>query len=208
MTDLFFNLLSNYGVFVLFVSTLLSCLFVPIPSSLVMIAAGAFVASGDLALWSVLGAAYLGALIGDQVVYRVGRANGDWAITRLSRKPSRARMLARSQTILDRHGGIAVFLSTWAFAQISSCVNIIAGIAQLSPWRFFLWDAAGEVIWVGMYVGLGYIFSGQLETVITRVGQTSGVSVLAGAILVIGLLLRFRRSAGALSVNPGARDAD
>ena len=88
MTDLFFNLLSNYGVFVLFVSTLLSCLFVPIPSSLVMIAAGAFVASGDLALWSVLGAAYLGALIGDQVVYRVGRANGDWAITRLSRKPS------------------------------------------------------------------------------------------------------------------------
>ena len=148
MTNTFFELVSTYGALVIFASTFLSCLFLPIPSSLIMLAGGAFVASGDLSLLQVAGAAYVGAILGDQVGYRIGQAGGALAIARLSQHPGRARLVLRAQDVLDRHGGAAVFFSTWAVAQLGPWVNVIAGAVKLDPLRFTFWDAAGEAIWV------------------------------------------------------------
>jgi membrane protein DedA with SNARE-associated domain len=69
-------LVPEHGVPVLFVATFLSCLAVPIPSSLLMLAAGAFVASGDLAALPVAAAALGGAVLGDQLGYGIGHSGG------------------------------------------------------------------------------------------------------------------------------------
>ena len=57
MSDFFFYLVSHYGVFVIALTTVLSCLALPIPSSFGMLSGGAFVAAGELAMVEVLGAA-------------------------------------------------------------------------------------------------------------------------------------------------------
>jgi len=78
MTELFLSLVIQYGVIILFVTTFLSCIALPVPASLVMLAGGGFAANGDLSLAGVLGAAYLGAVLGDQAGFRIGRSGAVW----------------------------------------------------------------------------------------------------------------------------------
>ena len=190
MTDTFFDLVSTYGASVIFASTFLSCLFLPIPSSLIMLAGGAFVASGDLSLLQVAGAAYVGAVLGDQTGYRLGRAGGTIAIARLSQTPGRSRLISQAQGVLDRNGGVAEFFSTWAVAQLGPWVNVIAGAARLNALRFTLWDAAGEMIWVTIYVGAGYLFASQIEAAVEIIGSASGFLAAGVVTVVLALWLR------------------
>ena len=62
MTDVVLALVPHYGPWVLAIATFLSCLALPAPASLLMIAGGAFVASGDLSLVYTAGAAFAGAV--------------------------------------------------------------------------------------------------------------------------------------------------
>jgi membrane protein DedA with SNARE-associated domain len=44
-----------------------------------------------------------------------------------------------------------------------------------------LWDVVGEVIWVGLYVGIGYVFSNRVQAIGEILGNLSWV--------VVGLIL-------------------
>ncbi|NBT33764.1 MAG: DedA family protein, partial [Rhodobacteraceae bacterium] len=57
MTDTLLALVPTYGVWLIFGSVLLSCFALPIPSSILVMTAGGFAASGDLVLWQVVTAA-------------------------------------------------------------------------------------------------------------------------------------------------------
>ena len=67
MTEWLLELVPHYGTWLVAVVTFLSCLALPVPSSILMLAAGGFAASGDLMLWQVTGAALAGAILGDQI---------------------------------------------------------------------------------------------------------------------------------------------
>ena len=185
MTELFFSLVSTYGTLVIAVTTFLSCLALPIPSSLVMLAGGAFVASGDLNGWAVVAAAYGGAVIGDQVGYRAGRYGGPILEQRLARVPARAALLVRARAFVERWGVAGVFFSTWLVAPLGPWVNVAAGAAGMGAVRFTIWDALGEAVWVTIYVGLGYIFAANIGTLSALLGNA--VAALTAAALAVGL---------------------
>lgn len=159
MTDWLLALVPQYGVFLLAAGTFSSCLALPVPASILMIAAGGFVASGDLSLPASAGAALAGAVIGDQAGYLGGRWGGSWLIDRLR---SRAVPIAKASAALARRGGIAVFLSRWLVSALGPYVNLAAGAAGLSWLRFTLWGLLGEAVWVAIYIGTGFAFSGNL----------------------------------------------
>lgn len=64
-----FGLVADYGVWVLAVSCFLSCLLVPIPTSLLMLAGGAFVAAGDLDGGTAFAGAWMGAVLGLSLIH-------------------------------------------------------------------------------------------------------------------------------------------
>ena len=73
MSALALSLIADYGVPILFCVTFLSCLALPVPSSLLMLASGGFAATGDLSLTAVLLAAFIGAVLGDNSGYWLAR---------------------------------------------------------------------------------------------------------------------------------------
>ena len=178
MTETVFALVTAYGAYVIFASAFLSCLALPVPTSLMMLSGGAFAASGDLALWQVVAAAFTGAVLGDQTGYLIGRKGGQPLAARLSRNASRRAVLERAARLVDRHGGLGVFLSTWAVAPLGPWVNVIAGTTGLGWARFTFWDITGEMIWVTLYVGLGVVFASHIGTIATIAGNLVGI--LAG----------------------------
>ena len=76
VTDWLLALVPAYGLWLLASVTCLARLTLPVPCSILMLTAGGFVASGDLVLWQVLAAALSGAVLGDQIGYRIGLYGG------------------------------------------------------------------------------------------------------------------------------------
>lgn len=198
MSDVVLSLITEFGAYVIFASAFLSCLALPIPTSLMMLSGGAFVATGDLSLWTVGLAAYSGAILGDQAGFFLGRWGGAPLVTRLARTPARRAVLERARALIDRRGSAGVFLSTWLLAPLGPWVNFTAGATGFSWARFALWDILGETIWVSVYIGLGYAFSSSISTVADLLGNLVGllvaITVAAVMILWIRAILRQQRA--------------
>lgn len=186
-TEFIFALLSDFGPWVVFASAFLSCLALPIPTSLMMLAGGAFAAAGDLVLTEVVLAAFVGAVIGDQTGYAIGRFGGAPALAHLARNPARKTVLDKAHRFVDRRGSLGVFLSTWAVAPLGPWVNFAAGATGLGWLRFAIWDVLGETIWVTLYVGLGFGFASRVESLASLLGNSAGL--LAALVVAWGALV-------------------
>ena len=187
MTDILLSLVTTWGVAVIFASAYLSCLALPIPTSMVMLSGGAFVTTGDLAFINVFGAAWVGAVLGDQTGYFLGRYGGAPLVNRIARAPSRRKVLDQAGRLVDKRGTMGVFLSTWLFAPLGPWVNFIAGTVEFSWARFTVADVAGETVWVAIYTALGMSFATQIDAVAEIMGNVAGLLGALGAVIVLGL---------------------
>lgn len=198
MIEWLLALVPQYGLWLLAVCTYCSCLALPIPASMLMLAAGGFVSAGDLSLAGSVAAALGGAVIGDQTGYFGGRWIGTPLLGRLG---ARGAPVARAGAMLAARGGIAVFLSRWLVSALGPYVNLAAGAMELQWLRFTLWGVAGEAVWVGLYIGLGYVFTGNLEAAsavaFDMLGFLAAVVVALG--LGVGLVATIRSGARRLS---------
>lgn len=184
MSESIFAAVTAYGVWGVVLSAFLSCLLVPIPTSLMMLASGALAASGDLAPLPLIAGAFAGAVLGDQAGYTIGRKAGPPVLHWLNRAPTRRKVISRAERMVDRHGGLGVFLSTWLFAPLGPYVNIVSGATRLSWARFSLADLAGEAIWVNLYIWLGYGFAANIEEISQMMSDIIGLL----AAVAVGLL--------------------
>jgi membrane protein DedA with SNARE-associated domain len=154
-----------------------------------MLAGGAFVASGDLAAVPVVAAAFLGAVAGDQVGFRIGRLGGHRIEKWLKRSPARARALTRARSLVTRWGITGVFFSRWLVSPLGPWVNLIAGATGMSAGRFTVSGAAGEAVWVALYVGLGFLFAANLGALSYVLSNTVAAVTAAAVALGLGALL-------------------
>lgn len=192
MTEALLALVPTYGAWLLALTCFASCLALPLPASMLLLAAGGFAAAGDLSLPVSYAAALGGAAIGDQAMYAAGRRGGEGLVTRLR---GRGGPMAKAVGLLDRRGGIAVFLSRWLISALAPYVSLAAGAARLDWLRFTLAGLPGAAIWVGLYMGAGYVFTGNLEAASALALKALGF-VAAGAV-TLGLgwwLFRASRS--------------
>ncbi len=186
MTETILDLMTNYGVAILFIVTFLSCLCVPIPSSLMMLAGGSFAATGDLDITSTVAAAYLGAIAGDNTGYLLARMFGSRISNWLDTNPKRAKLRDGAKSYMDSKGPISIFLSCWLVAPLGPYINLVSGLTRYNWRKFAIWGAMGEVCWVGIYIGLGYSFSNQISTLASMLSNASGLIVALLAVVVLG----------------------
>jgi membrane protein DedA with SNARE-associated domain len=88
---------------------------------------------------------------------------------------------------MAQYGGVSVFLSRWLVAPLGPYVNYAAGLAGFAWARFAFWGAAGEVVWVTTYVGLGYLFADNIAAISSLLGNLSGF--LAALVVAAGLMI-------------------
>ena len=183
MTDQIIALVPTYGLTLLALIVFLSCLALPVPSSLVMLTSGSFAAAGDLALLPTFVVAWLAAVFGDQVGYLIGKQGGTRLLARLSDHPDRAALLGKAHHWIDKRGGPGVFFSRWLVSPLGPYVNFIGGATGLGWARFTIWGAGGELVWVSLYVGLGVVFAENIAAVAEVASDTSGI-LAAGFVTV------------------------
>ncbi len=190
MTETILAMVPDYGAAALFVIAAIACLGVPIPASLPLLMSGSFVASGELTLVTVLAAGVAGAVLGDQLGYLVGSLGGDRAVAWLSRRRTLAAALTRARSFSERWGTAGVFFTRWLVSPLGPAMNLLSGLVRM-PWRWFtLAVVLGEVVWVGMYVALGYVFSRSIVGIADVLGDLAWF--LASGVVAVLLVWRGR----------------
>lgn len=188
MTEQILSLAVLYGLPFLGLSAGLTCLGIPFPSSLLMLAAGSMAASGDFSLPGVFGAALFGAIVGDQIGFFVGRRVGAVMLEKLASKRKTRGLVDKARGFVGRGGGWSVFFTRWFLSALGPYVNLIAGAMNMSWLRFSMAGVAGEIVWVGLYVGLGAVFSAYILQI---ADIASNASAFLGAAVVTVLLGRY-----------------
>ena len=184
MTETLLALVPEWGALLIALTNFLACLALPIPASLVMMAAGAFAAAGDLSALPLWIGALAGACLGDQSGYWLGRALGPRLIDRLSRRRRTAALMDRAVTWLEHRRLPAIFLSRWLVSALCPYVNFSAGAARINWAGFTLPAVAGECVWVSIYIGLGYTFSADIQELGSVLGNLA-LALGSGVVAVI-----------------------
>ncbi len=181
----FLALVPDWGALIVGLANLLACMALPIPASLVMLAAGAFIATGDLVPENVWVAAILGAILGDQIGYAIGRLGLTRLAGRFASHRRAARLGHRAARWLDRRRIPALFLSRWAVSALGPYINLAAGAARMRWLDFTLPAVAGELVWCTIYLGLGWGFARDIEFI----GEVLGNLAFAASAGVVAFLL-------------------
>ena len=133
-----------------------------LPGDSLLFAAGALAALGSLDLWLLVVLLISAAILGDTVNYWVGAWIGPRAFSgnvRFLRKD----YLDRTHAFYEKHGGKTVILARFV-PIIRTFAPFVAGVGAMSYPRFIVYNITGAVLWVGLFVPLGYFF-GNMPTV-------------------------------------------
>src|SRR5579863_3593807 len=184
--------LQQYGYPALWLFVFIAAVGIPLPTSLVLLASGAFAALGDFNILVLGLIAVTASTCGDNVGYFIGRRWGSQVLFWLQR-PHRRRLLsqhnlARAQAYFQQRGGWAIFLTRFLFSALGGMINLLAG-AELYTYRRFLFaDITGEAIGAAIALLLGYLFGASWEAVGDILGA---ISLLAFALLAVIFLVYY-----------------
>ncbi len=167
-----------------------------LPGDSLLFAAGALAAvdaSGTLNatfLWLLLAVA---AVLGNTLNYGVGRVVGPRAFS--GRIPLlRVEYLVRTQQFFRRYGPITIMLSRF-MPIVRTCAPFVAGIGQMDPARFQLYNICGGFGWVALFIWGGYLF-GNIPLIKANFGLVTVFIIVASLIpIAIGWLRERRASA-------------
>ncbi len=186
LSDYVLSTLGIYGLPVLFAALLIGAVGLPLPGTLLLLAAGSFIEEGEMSLWPVILLSATGAILGDNVGYVLGRWGGRRVNALLSRLVGGQKRLAQAETWLKRRQGAAIFLSRWLLTPLGPVVNLSAGLTNYSWRRFLLYSVTGEALWVLLYVLLGRFFSDRVQAMSDLLGDVVWMTVSLLFVVLLG----------------------
>src|SRR5919201_3800563 len=159
------------------------------PGEIAVLLGGVLAYQGRVSLGAALGAAILGAVIGDSAGYLIVR---EWGRTILRGTIGKLpiirkhvdRNLDRAEEYLRRRGPYAVVLGRFT-AGLRVMVPGLAGMSRMRYRRFVVFNVLGGALWATTFVLLGY-FGGAAWHRVAGVASKAGLVLLA--LIVLGLL--------------------
>jgi membrane protein DedA with SNARE-associated domain/rhodanese-related sulfurtransferase len=193
---------AQYGYSLLFAVVLAESLGFPVPAAIGILAAGAAAAQGALVPWKTLVVAVGAMLIGDNVLFFLGRKTGWWllgVLCRLSLNPESC--VARSADAFYKRGRVLLIFAKF-LPGINTMAPPLAGSMNLPVLQFWALDTTGLLLYITSYFTAGYLFSDLLATIVrgySAVTTIVGWVLASAALLWLANRLRIWLRAGKLS---------
>ena len=188
------HLLIDYGLVLLFLLVGVEAAGVPLPGETALVTA-AVLAHNHWGIEWVIVVAAGGAIAGDNLGYWIGRIGGRKLVDRFGVTRRYAeRVLPPSQRFFARHGGKTIFLARF-IAILRITAAWLAGLSHMRWWQFFLWNAAGGIVWATGVALLAYYAGKAAGDAVGRYGVYGAlVVVAAGALVFIALRIWHKRA--------------
>ncbi len=212
MNAFYISALQQYGYPALWLIVFVAAAGAPISGSLLLFAAGALAAFGDLNLFILFPLALSAAVTGDNLGYFIGRRVGLPLLTWLERQKRfrwiSPEAIARGRVYFRQKAGWTIFITRFLIVVLGGPINLLAGLEQYPYRNFLFWDVCGQILGAIIPLGLGYIFAASWEEVAGLFGAFSGLALAFLSANVFSLLLvrKLRQRSRARSARAAAND--
>ncbi|HEY9097325.1 MAG TPA: DedA family protein [Thiobacillus sp.] len=172
------TLIAQYGLAAVFAGSLLE-------GETVLLLAGYSAHRGYLSFPAVLAIAMLGAVMGDQIWFALGRRQG----ARLTaQRPWLDTRVQRALLLIERHP-IAIILAMRFAWGLRTALPIAVGMSRISWQRFLLLNLLSALVWAPLVAGTGYFFGALLARYSSNLHRVEHWGMLA--ILILALIVHF-----------------
>ena len=157
--------LSQHGYVILSATVFLEAIGMPVPAALALLIAGGASARGSLSLSLAAASALTAMILGDTLMFLMGRYTGWWLLgllCRLSLNPDSC--ILRSADSFYRRGRTVLVFAKFV-PGINTMAPPLAGSMNMRFPQFFGLDFLGALLYAGAYLGAGFIFSDALGTI-------------------------------------------
>jgi membrane protein DedA with SNARE-associated domain len=190
--------INTYGYWVVLLAVAIESTGIPFPGETTLVAAAVYASTQHtLSITLVIVAAAAGAILGDNAGYTIGRYGGYPLLRRLVRLLHIGEdKLLYTQRYFEKHGDKTVFFGRF-LAVLRAWAAFLAGANHMPRRAFFLWNAAGGILWATIYGLLGFILGNNLP-LLGRILKGLGIFgfVVVGIIVAAAIafwLVRRRR---------------
>jgi membrane protein DedA with SNARE-associated domain len=156
-----------------------------VPGETLVIVGGFYAKVGDLWVPAVAFVAAVGAILGDNLGYWIGRRFGRGWLERHGRKvfitPDR---LETAERYYAEHGGKTIFFGRF-IPVVRSVGFIVAGVSKMEWRRFLVYDVAGAVLWAVGHTAIGYTLGASYQR-FERYATPVGIGLLVLLLFVVG----------------------
>ncbi|MFQ3788235.1 bifunctional DedA family/phosphatase PAP2 family protein [Halomonas sp. A29] len=136
-----------------------------LPGVVLITAVASLAGHQDMAVTSLLMAAFIGAVLGDGISFALGYTQRE-RVTRLWPLSRHPEWLARGARFFQRYGSLSVFFGRFV-GPVRPVIPLIAGMLHMSP-RAFLWaNLASAALWAPAYVLPGYLLGQTWQQLLT-----------------------------------------
>ena len=190
------NAVSHHGYLLVFLIVFAEAAGLPAPAALALIAGGAAAAAHILSPALVLTMAVCAMMLGDLLLFVLGRYTG-WALLgflcRLSLNPETC--ILRSAESFYKRGRVALIFAKF-IPGVNTMAPPLAGSMRMKPAQFLQLDFVGACLYVLAYGGLGYLFR-DFVAKITHGLQSAGhvvseVVLVALAVFAVYRIVQYR----------------
>lgn len=177
-------LFENYGLLLVFGAVFVEQMGPPIPSGPLLIVAGALADEARISALAIAGIGWAAGMIGKVALYVVGgrygrRAMG--ALCKLAVTPDST--IGKTDRHFERWGGALLVLAEF-IPGVRTLAPSLAGAEKLSPIPFLLYSALGAALWTALYLGIGLVFSEQIERILVFIERSGKVAIAAIAVAI------------------------
>lgn len=179
------ELFARYGYAAVFFGVFLENAGLPVPGETMLLAGAALAHFGRLSLGWVIACAIVGATLGDNLGFFVGRRGGRRIAERFI---SRERLRGFDQ-YFEQHGAKTVFVARF-ITGLRVVGAVLAGGSGMRWKTFLAYNAAGAVVWSTTFGIVGYVL-GRTWDVLERYVTGAGIAGLViGTVLTVIWFLR------------------
>lgn len=171
-------LIQQYGLIAVFVGTLLE-------GETVLLLAAASTHLGLLELRMVIAVAVVGAFLGDNIAFAIGRHLGPHAAERL---PRLAAAIPRVDRLLARWSWIAVIALRFMYG-LRIAGPVLIGAGTMPAWEFVVANAIGAILWAVVLGSLGYAAGHAVERILGNVVEAEKMLLALAAIIVVAVFV-------------------
>jgi membrane protein DedA with SNARE-associated domain len=191
MSETLANLVASHGYWVVATVVALESMGIPMPGETMLVTAAIYAGTTHrLNIGLVIAAAAIGAIVGDNVGYWIGREFGYRLLLRygplLRISTPRIKL---GQYLFYRHGGKLVFFGRF-IALLRALAALLAGTNRMPWWRFLFFNATGGIVWAVAYGMAAYAAGEYFVRLKGQVAFTGLVLAVAAAVVAFGFVRR------------------
>jgi undecaprenyl-diphosphatase len=187
---------ATYGYILVFLGVFLensAMLGLVVPGETILIIAAFYAAQGELNIVYIMIVAFVGAVMGDNVGYYIGRRGGHPFIKKYGKYfLIHEKRLIATERYFEKHGGKTIFIARFT-SFLRALAALTAGVCRMEYRLFFWYDLSGAIIWSVVISLLGYFLGDNwpvLSKIIDRIGL--GILIAVIAVIAVGVLIRRR----------------